>query len=204
MTYVPVSEKRKRVFEEYENLKDGLSNYIEKTAFKNWDKDFQKMDPDHIDNRLDKFMIVAEENADTFPSQNANNNPLFIRTHGLLESNFDKALLQLIYEVKYWDKLKTSGIINTNIHAIQNQYSDREKLRKLREYVMLVVGYYNEIYSSIDHREKRIFCEHLKKLNDVIAPGIKNYKWSASENIANVQKILLFFNYFRDLWSNAE
>ena len=89
---------------------------------------------------------------------------------GHLESNFDKQLHKLLIEVVAWKKLAHFGI------AIP-QYADdfatiqRENLRILREYVMLVVRDYNAIIDSMDESEKKLFKQHLELTEKVKKPS---------------------------------
>ena len=76
---------------------------------------------------------------------------------------------KLLIEVVAWKKLAHFGI------AIP-QYADdfatiqRENLRILREYVMLVVRDYNAIIDSMDESEKKLFKQHLELTEKVKNP----------------------------------
>ena len=60
---------------------------------------------------------------------------------GFIESNFDKTLLRVFSEVKYWERFKGPQrvVIPYAAHDVANQ---RDKLRSVREHVMLVVRAY--------------------------------------------------------------
>jgi dynein heavy chain len=68
---------------------------------------------------------------------------------GHLASNFDRGLYKLIIEVQAWKKLIPFGvtILNTFDDFVTN---NKENLRVLREYVMLVVRDYNAIIDFMD------------------------------------------------------
>jgi len=61
---------------------------------------------------------------------------------GYLESNFDRQLLRLIRECVAWKKLVNLGVVLPN-YADDLMLVQKENLRVLREYVMLVVRDYN-------------------------------------------------------------
>jgi len=55
----------------------------------------------------------------------------------LLESNFDTDLLKLLFEVQYWNKIQTHGLI-TFPQSLVKLHARKEQLRVLRENVMLI------------------------------------------------------------------
>jgi dynein heavy chain, axonemal len=75
---------------------------------------------------------------------------------GYLESNFDRSILKLIKEASSWHKLKTYGAV-VPPYADEVLNTQRENLRVLREYVMLVVRDYNMIIESMNDTERKLF-----------------------------------------------
>lgn len=105
----------------------------------------------------------------------------------LLKNNFNTHLLKVMIEVMYWSKL-TSVI--TIPHSLSKLQTDTERLRVLRENVMLTVRDYNNIVVLIDDRERRLFDEHLAALNKTYDLGFKKYNWNNSQDafIINCRK----------------
>lgn len=62
-------------------------------------------------------------------------------------------------------------------HDLSHLVQESEKLRVLRENVMLTVRDYNNIVAMIDDRERRLFDEHLAALNKTYDFGFKKYNW---------------------------
>jgi len=71
----------------------------------------------------------------------------------LLESNFDTELLKLVFEVQYWNKIQTFGLITFPL-PLTRLLGKKEQLRVLRENVMLIVRDYNNIIQLVSPREK--------------------------------------------------
>lgn len=124
----------------------------------------------------------------------------------MLNSNFDKNLDKLITEVVAWKKLTHMGVVIPNVYDefITNQ---RELLRVLKEYVMLVVRDQNRIikfmnelenYFYFDQKERQVakaahksdpknnpkksynlFKGHVLKINYNISHGLQKIKWSS-------------------------
>lgn len=61
--------------------------------------------------------------------------------------------------------------------------TNRESLRVLREYAMVVVRDYNQIIDYMDKTERNLFAEHLQATDKVIQPGISRFKWSSKANV---------------------
>ncbi len=58
-------------------------------------------------------------------------------------------------------------------------YSQKEKLRVLRENVQLVVRDYNSILRSIGGDERKLFSERVKSLDHKILPGLGKLTWAS-------------------------
>ncbi len=53
----------------------------------------------------------------------------------------------------------------------------KEQLRIMREHVMLVVRAYNDIVRDINADEKRLFLDHIRKLDRRIGQGMTKLTW---------------------------
>lgn len=95
----------------------------------------------------------------------------------LLESNFDTELLKLLFEVQYWNKIQTFGLITFPL-PLTRLLGRKEQLRVLRENVMLIVRDYNGIMQLINPKEKQLFNDHLSGLDKQIEPGVRKYNWT--------------------------
>lgn len=96
-------------------------------------------------------------------------------TIGRLECNFDKQLLRLFGEVRYWYKTE---------HPIAylpfDIYSKKcEQLHSVRESVCLIVRDYNAIIDCLSVEERKLFSEHLRRLDTKINPGITKLTWNS-------------------------
>ena len=93
----------------------------------------------------------------------------------LLECNFDRGLLAMFSEVQYWEKFQGEFSIPYVAHDICNQ---REKLRVMREHVMLIVRAYNAILYDLTVEERRLFSDHIRKLDKRINQGLQKLTWA--------------------------
>lgn len=93
----------------------------------------------------------------------------------LLECNFDSHLVSLFAEVQYWEKFQGEFSIPYVAHDICNQ---REKMRVMREHVMRVVRAYNAMMYDLSPVERRLFFEHVRKLDKRITQGLSKLTWA--------------------------
>jgi dynein heavy chain len=99
---------------------------------------------------------------------------------GELASDFDQPLLQLFNEVFFWERLGLGGMpIPYAAHDISGQ---KEKLRVVREYVMLLVADYNAILHALTPEERRLFDVHIRRLDQRVSQGLGKMTW-ATKNI---------------------
>ena len=96
---------------------------------------------------------------------------------GLLESNFDRHLLELFQEVNQWERMH----LEVPYIAMEIN-SQRESHRILREYVLLVVRDYNQILDALDPQERRLFADRIHYLDRRISPGVHKLNWVSSKN----------------------
>lgn len=88
--------------------------------------------------------------------------------------NFDEDLLSLFSEVSYWEKFQGEFSIPYVAHDLCNK---KEQLRIMRENVMLVVRAYNDIIRDVNAEEKRLFLDHIRKLDRRIGQGMTKLTW---------------------------
>lgn len=74
-----------------------------------------------------------------------------------IECNFDRKLLKLMIEVSAWKVLIPLNIRVPN-EADEFVMNNKENLRVLREYAMVVVRDYNQIIDFMDDNERNLFA----------------------------------------------
>ena len=97
-----------------------------------------------------------------------------------LVSNFDEDLLALFSEVSYWEKFHGEFSIPYMAHDICTK---REQLRIMREQVMFIVRAYNDIIKDMNSEEKRLFLDHMRKLDRRIGQGLTKLTWQSKNLI---------------------
>lgn len=142
-------------------------------------KDSQQSLTKRLDNNLmarqqqqqmrDADDALRERAAEGFSEQLKRN-----RTSGRLENNFDHTLLSLFSEVRLWDTFEGRAIPYTAHDLANNQ---NERLRQIREHVMIVVRGYNDVIDALDERERRLFTDHIRIMDRRIQPGIMRLNW---------------------------
>eukprot|EP00981_Chlorochromonas_danica_P004175 scaffold838_cov160-Ochromonas_danica.AAC.12 len=88
--------------------------------------------------------------------------------------NFDEDLLSLFSEVSYWEKFQGEFSIPYMAHDLCNK---KEQLRTMRESVMLIVRAYNDIIRDINNDERRLFLDHIRKLDRRVGQGMSKITW---------------------------
>jgi dynein heavy chain len=160
----------KREAEEAERVFTALVQTLEdfkQATYKRWCKALEQMDSNNLTARLDNPLMKRLSDSD---------DAVVSRTKsGELMSNFDRPLVSLFNEVFYWEKFGSEIQIPYVAHDICNQ---KEKLRTLRENVMLVVQDYNKILLTLTAEERRLFSDHLRKLDKRINQGLHKLTWS--------------------------
>jgi dynein heavy chain, axonemal len=104
----------------------------------------------------------------------------------LLESNFDTDLLKLLFEVQYWAKIQTFGLVTFPL-PLTRLLTKKDQLRVLRENVMLIVRDFNGIMHLLQGKEKALFQDHLSGLDKFIAPGITRLNWESNADSFVIQ-----------------
>jgi dynein heavy chain len=98
---------------------------------------------------------------------------------GELVCNFDEDLISLFSEVSYWEKFQGEFTIPYVAHDLCNK---KENLRIMRENVMLVVRAYNDIIRDLNADEKRLFLDHIRKLDRRIGQGMTKLTWQNNKS----------------------
>jgi dynein heavy chain, axonemal len=91
-----------------------------------------------------------------------------------LEGNFSKKLLLLFDEVRIWEKL----LFPVPYQALE-LVAQHDRLRFMKENVMLVVNDFNLVAKNMDKTEKLLFQEKLQVLQKKTSPGIVRLKWNS-------------------------
>lgn len=94
--------------------------------------------------------------------------------------NFDQDLLAIFTEVIYWEKFHGEFSIPYAAHDICNK---KEQLRIMRENVAHIVRAYNDIIRDINAEERRLFIDHLRKLDRRISQGLFKLTWQSKNMI---------------------
>lgn len=174
-------ELKAPALKKYDDYYQRFRQYILNQKFKEWkdeNKDFEDIEGGNgVEVRLNKAVLIKiEENDDSHKKEILRNKA------GHLESHFDKQLIKLLIEAVAWKKLASFGIVIPQ-YADDFAMVQRENLRVLREYVMLVVRDYNAIIDSMDDNEKKLFKQHLEMTEKVINTGVsvgnKKLKWNS-------------------------
>lgn len=191
--------------ERYQILRQQLDDHISGQEFANWTKSIAEASDrsemqnteQMIDKALGEYFLRREQledkNEDLKAKAAKDKKPdakdgkkkkevLFI-----LKNNFNTKLLKILIEVQYWNKLQS---VVTIPHTLHKLVGDSERLRVLRENVMLTVRDYNQIVVLIDERERKLFEEHLGVLNKAYDLGFKKHNWNFNQDafIMNCRK----------------
>ena len=172
---------KQEAIEQYEKLKHALDQYIAKGLFEDWNNNLGELkNLSEVEGSLEVYILhkSTDESLANEPMV-LQKNPLFTKSRGtgLLSSNFNTKLLKALIEVQYWDRVQPHYSLQIP-SSLTSQNSKRDRLRQLRENVMLIVRDYNNIMLLINKNEKELFREHLLGLDKVIKPGIDKFTWS--------------------------
>jgi len=166
----------------YNNLMQVLEEHIRK-CHRDWLAELNELDQAQLAARLNNPLIVrvpaasGEQGMLAGHQAGINQTGLITRTTaGLLECNFHKGLLRLFQEVHFWGKFQGEVQIPYVAHDITNQ---KEKLRILRENVLLVVCDYNRIIEDLSPQERKLFSEVIRRLDRRIGPGLNKLTWAS-------------------------
>ena len=97
---------------------------------------------------------------------------------GFLYQNFDKELLHLFTEVRFFERLHFQIP-----HRALEICSHKEKYRLLREEVLNVVRDYNKILEALDDEERRLFYDRITHLDKHISPGLSKVHWTSPSKL---------------------
>jgi len=97
-----------------------------------------------------------------------------------LEGNFSKKLLLLFDEVRIWEKL----LFPVPYQAL-DLVAPQDRLRFMKENVMLVDNDFNLVVKNMDKTEKLLFQEKLQVLPKKTSPGIVRLKWNSKKGVVD-------------------
>jgi len=156
-----------REFEESKEIMLSLTQVIQdfkQTRYNLWLDDLNNKAKDNgLQIRLDKSLLRRLDNSDGAGKAGTE-----------IVCNFDEDLISLFSEVSYWEKFQGEFAIPYVAHDLCNK---KEQLRVMRENVMLVVRAYNDIIRDINAEEKRLFLDHIRKLDRRIGQGLTKLTW---------------------------
>ncbi|KAL8578358.1 hypothetical protein ACOMHN_031732 [Nucella lapillus] len=93
----------------------------------------------------------------------------------MIEANLKGPILKLFQELHYWWRLSFECP-----HYVSSLYRNCEKLRRLREMVLLVVRDHNRIISMLSPEEQSLFRERIRYLEKKLYPGLTKFHWAMS------------------------
>ncbi|GMH50243.1 hypothetical protein TrRE_jg3287 [Triparma retinervis] len=143
--------------EEVFNKLMGVLNDFKSQHYQHWVETLEEIDSTELQKRLEQPLIKKITSAAESEQFDV---PL-----GHLVCNFDQQLLALFTEVHYWEKFHGEFTI--------------PYLRIMREHVMLVVRAYNDILSDLSTDERRLFTDHIRRLDKRINQGLKQLTWAS-------------------------
>ena len=94
--------------------------------------------------------------------------------HGMIDLSFNKTLLKLFGEMRYWERLRFEVP-----HYAGGIYKRCEELRMLRENILLIIRDYNRIINSLQPKERALFRERIRSLDKKILPGMTKLTWAS-------------------------
>ncbi len=151
--------------EQYETFSSAMSGY-KMARYDIWMQQLTDKAKDNgLQNRLDKCIMKRVD-----PDQK----------NSELICNFDEDLLLLFSEVSYWEKFQGEFSIPYVAHDLCNK---RDALRVMREMVMLVVRAYNDIVRDIEPEQRRLFVDHMRKLDRRMNQGLNKLTWQSKNMI---------------------
>lgn len=190
----------------YRDFKKTLEDYIAK-QYQDWMACLQSMEHTQFQSLLEKPLLKmlqddeatsgAEEEDSSKESSSVDNmikdmsekNSTTMKTsedktssdsEGLIEANFDKSLIRVFNEVKHWERFE--GDLRVVIpYVAQDISQQRDQMRMVRMHVLLVVRGYNDILNKLSIEERKLFREHLRRLDRRVSPGFNQLNWSSAD-----------------------
>eukprot|EP01083_Nonionella_stella_P177342 623003_1 len=96
---------------------------------------------------------------------------------GHLVCNFDQDLLRIFRETETWEHYVNLSLYQVPF-AARKMAENSPNLRLLRENVMLVVQDFNKIIDALSVSERKLFNEHMKRVEKRLGPGLAKYTWN--------------------------
>ena len=178
-------EEAKRLFNAFEQLVESYvrqqhSEWVERVQLSNTGQTLTSLSarlqrPLMIRADTKEDQEVAQQQVVSLLKQSTSSMGLRMAKSGHLEVNFDHHLLKLFNEVRYWDKFHGIYPIPYVAHEM---YQHQDSLRIVREAVMLVVRDYNTIVDALPADDRRLFTEHLRRVDRKISPGLAKLTWN--------------------------
>jgi dynein heavy chain len=168
--FLPKSREAIEATAQFEDLKKALEESVHK-HYADWMSSMQGASGNDLHKLLENPLLVRHDGEGGFMVKNAN---------GLLKSNFDDKLVRIFAEVRHWEKFQGEMrfVIPYVAHDISNQ---QDKLRLVRQHVLQVVREYNDILEALGKDERKLFQEHIRRLDRRISPGFSKLNWTARD-----------------------
>lgn len=106
----------------------------------------------------------------------------YVDSEGLLLCNFSPSIFKVLEEIVYFKKFR--GEVNIPYSTL-SLYASAEKLRNLREFVLIVAGCYNKNILSMSEEEKGLFGDYIKRIDKRISAGCSKVTWN-SKNVKDL------------------
>ena len=172
-TFLPQSREAKEAQTQFEELKKGLEESIHK-HYADWMSSMQGASGNDLHKLLENPLLVRQD------GEQSSKHFLVKDKKGQLKSNFDEKLVRIFAEVRHWEKFQGDMrfVIPYVAHDISHQ---QDKLQLVRQHVLQVVREYNEILEVLEKDERKLFQEHIRRLDRRISPGFSKLNWTARD-----------------------
>jgi len=175
--WLPVVPETELAFTTLKENMTPIINFIN-NAHKEWEDYVGNSTPEKWNDTLsNKLMKKSDDKGAEAKSGDAGDKDGKVQSKNatFIESEFEKSLLRLFAEVRYWHKFNGEKHVPT--HASEMYGQQNLQLRTLRESVMLVVRDYNTIIDALDKEERKLFQKHLDQVDKELEPGIRKLNW---------------------------
>ena len=207
-------KRKEEVYKKYEETNERLKSNITQLRSK-WDEKIKDMSKEGLHKLMKRRVMAKDDEAKATNLGTLDSKILTQGPGGTISSDFDKNLMNLVSEVKCWEKLQPFGInIPSDVHEVT---SFREEFRIIKENILLVVKDYNNIMTVLNEDEKKLFELHLNYLTNKLKPGwSKQYDWSKKQIVETtikdwrkqctdcLDKVYLYKSYTEKLYLKCE
>lgn len=151
----------------------GVVGEYKASRYKSWVNSMGALDSSTLQAKLDK-PLMKKTNRASITEREFLAAFTFDVKEIFLQCNFDQDLLSLFAEVQYWEKFRGEFSIPYYAHDLYNQ---KAKFYAMREHVMRIVDAYNKIMCDLSAEERRLFSDHIRKLDKRMNQGLQKLTW---------------------------